>query len=211
MKLRHFLLGIKAMTNLDSILKNRHYFSNKGPFGQVYDFSNSYVWMWTLGHKESLSAESGCFCIMVLESTLEIPLDCWEIKPVNANVNQSWIFIGRIVAEAEAQILWKSDMKKWLTGKDPDLEKDGGQEEKRVTEDEMTGWHHWLNGHAFEQTLGGQGSLACAVHWVAKSQTRLSDWTELNSTQLNSVEAGKKALLKFNTNSWGEKKNVLAN
>ena len=100
---------------------------------------------------------------MVLEKTLEGPLDSKEIKPVNPKENQSWIFTGRTDAEAEAPILWPPDVKSWLTGKDPDAGKDWRQE-KGMTEDEMVGWHHWLNGHEFEQTLEdseGQGSLAC--------------------------------------------------
>ena len=95
---------------------------------------------------------------LVLEQTLESPLDCKEIQPVNPKGNQSWIFIGRTDAEAEAPILWPLDAKSWLTGKDPDTGKDWGQEEKGATEDEMVGWHHWLNGHGFEYTLGdGKG------------------------------------------------------
>ena len=128
---RHFLLGIKAMTNLDSILKKRrHYFANKGPSRQNSAFSNSHVWMWELFHKESLSAETGCFCTMVLENTLEIPLDYKEIKPVNAKVNQSWIFIGRTDAEAEAPKLWPPELKKWLIEKGSDAGKYWRQEEK---------------------------------------------------------------------------------
>ena len=111
------------------------------------------------------------------------PLDCKEIKPVNPKRNQSWIFIGRTDAKAEAPILWPPDAKSCLTGKDPDAGKDWRQEEKGTTEDEMVGWHHWLNEHEFEQALGvgdGQGSLACCSPWVTKSWTQLSDWTELN-------------------------------
>ena len=92
---------------------------------------------------------------MVLEKTLESPLDCEEIKPVNPKGNQSWIFIGWIETEAETPILWPIDGKNWLIGKDPDAGKDWGQEEKRMTEDEMVGWHHRLDGHEFEQTSGG--------------------------------------------------------
>ena len=105
-----------------------------------------------------------CFSTVVLEKTLESPLDCKEIKPVSPKGNQSWIFIRRTDAEAEALILWPPDVKNWLIGKDPDAGKDWRQEEKRTTEDEMFGWHHLLNGHEFEQTLRdgwGQGGLAC--------------------------------------------------
>ena len=119
---------------------------------------------------------------MVLEKTLESPLDCKEIQPVNSKRNQSWLFIGRTDAEAETPILWPPDAKSWLIWKDPDAGKDLGQE-KGMTEHGMVGWHHRLDGHEFEQALGdgkGQGSLRASVHGVAKSQTQLSDWTERN-------------------------------
>ena len=115
--------------------------------------------------------------------TLESPMDSKEIKPVNPNGNQSWMFIGRTDAEAEAPILWPSNAKSWLIRKDPDAGKDWRWEEKGMTADEMVGWHHWLNGHGFGWILGvgdGQGGLACCRSWGAKSQTWLSNWTELN-------------------------------
>ena len=108
---------------------------------------------------------------MVLEKTLESPLDCKDIKPVNSKVNQSWIFIGRIDAEAEAPKPWPPDAMNWLLEKHPNAGKDGRQEEKGIKEDEMVGWHHWLNGHEFEQAPGvgdGQGSLACCSQWGHK-------------------------------------------
>ena len=114
------------------------------------------------------------FQIVVMEKTPESPLDSKEIKPVNPKGNQPWIFIGRTAVEA--LVLWSPDAKSWLIGKDPNIEKDWGQEEKETTEDEMVGWHHWLNGHEFEQNLGngeGQGSPAYCCPWVAKSQTQL--------------------------------------
>ena len=117
---------------------------------------------------------------IVLEKTLETPLDCKKIKLVNPKGNQSWIFIGRPDAEAEAPILWPPDAKTWLIGKDPDARKNCRQEEKGTTEDEMVGWYHQLNGHEFQQAPGdgeGQGSLACCSPWVAKSQTQLNYWT----------------------------------
>ena len=113
---------------------------------------------------------------MVLEKILESPLDC-KIKLVNPKENKSWIFIGRIDVKAETPILWPPDGKNWLTGKDPHVWKDYRQEEKRMIEDEMVGWHHWLNGHEFEQALGAG---LPADYGVAKSRTLLSDWTELN-------------------------------
>ena len=117
---------------------------------------------------------------MLLENILESPLDSKEIKPVNPKGNQPWIFIGRAGAKAETPILWPPDAKNWLIWKDPDGRKDWGHEKKWVTEDEMVGWHHWLNGYEFEQTRGdseGQGSLACCNHGVSKSWTWLSNWT----------------------------------
>ena len=118
---------------------------------------------------------------LVLKKTLENPLDCKEIQPVHPKGHQSWIFIGRTDAEVESPILWPPEAKNWLIWKDPDAGKDGGQEEMRMTEDEMMGWHHWLNGHEFEQPLGvddGQGRLACCSPWSHKKLDTLSDWTE---------------------------------
>ena len=148
--------------------------------------------MWELDHKESWASKNWCFLILVLEKTLESPLDFKEIKPVNPKGNQSWIVIERTDAKAEVPVLWPPDVKSWLTGKypgagkDSDSGRDWGQEEKGTTEDEMAGWHHRLDGRESEWTLGvgnGQGGLACCDSRVAKSQTRLSDWTELNWTE----------------------------
>ena len=136
------------------IKKQRHYFANKGPSSQSNGFSGSHVWMWELEYKESWALKNWCFWAVVLEKTLESPLDSKEIKPVNPKRNQSWIFIGRTDAEAEAPILWPPDAKNWLIGKAPDTGKDWRQEEKGTREDEMVKWHHWLNGHEFEQALG---------------------------------------------------------
>ena len=118
----------------------------------------------------------------MLEKTIESPLDSKEIQLVHPKGDQSWVFIGRPDVEAEAPILWPPDVKSWLIWKDPDAGKDWGQEEKEMTEDEMVGWHHWLNGHGFGWTpevSDGQEVWCAAVHGVAKSWTRLSDWTEL--------------------------------
>ena len=134
------------------IKKQRHYFANKGPSSQSYGFSSSHVWMWELDYKESWALKNWCLWTVVLEKTLESPLDCKEIQPVHPKGNQSWIFIGK--ANAETPILWPPDAKSWLTGKDPDAGKDWRQEEKGTTEDEMVEWHHRLYGHEFEQALG---------------------------------------------------------
>ena len=120
--------------------------------------------MWELDYKETWVPENWCFQIVVLEKTLESPLDCKEIQPVNSKGNKPWIFIGRSDVEAEALIFWLPDVKSWLTGKDPDAGKDWGQEEKGAIEDEIIEWHPWLSGHEFEQAPGDeelQGSLAC--------------------------------------------------
>ena len=148
--------------------------------------------MWELNYNESWVPTNWCFWTVVLEKTLESPLDCKEIKPVNPKGSQSWIFIGRTDAETEAPILWPPDMKNWLIGKDPDAGKDWRQKEKGTTEDEMVGWYHWLNGHEFEQAPGvsdGQGSLKCCSPWGHKE----SDTTE----QLNWLKMWKMRLLEL--------------
>ena len=134
--------------------------------------------MWELNYKEGWVPENWCFATVVLEKTLESPWDSKEIKPVNSKGNQPWIFIGRTNAEAEALILWPPVAQSWLIRKDPGSGKGWGQEEEGAKDNEMAGWHHWLSGHEFEQTLGdgeGQGSLACSVPGVAKNWTELSD------------------------------------
>ena len=130
--------------------KQRHYFVNKVPSSQSYGFSSSHVWMWELDYKESWGQKYWCFWTVVLEKTLESPLDCKEIHPVHPKGCQSWILIGRTDAEAETPILWSSDVKNWLIWKDPGAGKDWRQKEKWTTEDEMVVWHHWLDGHEFE-------------------------------------------------------------
>ena len=127
--------------------------------------------VWELDHKEGWTLKNWCFWIVVLEKTLESPLDSKEIKQVNPKGNQLWLFVGRTYAEAEVSIFWPPDAKSQLIGKDPDVGKDWGQEAKGATEDEMVGWHHQLNGQEFEQTLGdseGQGSLVCCSPWGHK-------------------------------------------
>ena len=132
------------------IKNQRHYFTNRGLSSQSYGFSSSHVWMWEFDYKESWVPKNWCFWTVVLEKTLGSPLDCKEIQPVHPKRNQSWIFTGRTDAEAETPTLWPPDGRNWLTGKDPDSGKDWRWEEKVMTEDEIVGWHHWLNGHEFE-------------------------------------------------------------
>ena len=139
--------------------------------------------MWELDYKESWVLKNWCFWTVVLEKTLESPLDCKEIQPVHPQGDQSWVFIGRTDVEAETLILWPPDAKSWFIGKDPDAGKDWGQEEKGTTEDEMVGWHHQLNGHRFGWTLGvsdGQGGLVCCCLWGYKEldTTEWLNWTE---------------------------------
>ena len=136
--------------------------------------------MWDLDHKEVWEPKNWCFRIVVLEKTLESPLDCKEIQPLHPKGDQHWIFTGR--TDVEAPILWPPEVKSWLTGKDPDAGNDWGQKEKGATEDEMVGWYHQLNGPEFEHTLGdseGQGSLACCSPWGHKE----SDTTERATEQ----------------------------
>ena len=156
------------MTHLGSILKTRHYFANKDPSSQSYGFSSSHVLMWELDYKESWKVKHWFFWTVVLEKTFENLLDCNEIKPDHPKGNQSWIFIGRTDAEAEIPVLWPLDAKNWFTGKDPDAGIDWRQEEREMIEDEMAGWHHWLDRHEPEQAPevdDGQGSPACFNPW----------------------------------------------
>ena len=135
------------------IKKQRHHFSNKGLYNQEYGLSSSHVQIWELGYKEGRAPKNLCFQTVVLEKSLESPLDSKEIQPVNLKGNQSWLFIGRTDAKGEAPKLWPPDVKSRLIAKDPDPGKDWGQK-KRATEDEMFGWYHWFNGHEFGQTPG---------------------------------------------------------
>ena len=160
------------MTHLDRILKKqRHYSANKGPSSQGYGFSSGHVWMQELDCEESWVPKNWCFWTVVLEKTLESPLDYKEIQPVHSEGNQSWVFFVRNDAKAETPVLWPLHEKSWLIGKDSDAGRDWGQEEKGTTEDEMAGWHHRLNGCEFGWTPGvgdGQGGLVCCDSWGRK-------------------------------------------
>ena len=153
------------MTNLDSIFKSRDItLPTKVRLVKAMVFFSGHIWMWELDCEESWAPKNWCFWTVVLEKTLESPLDCKEIQQVQPKGDQSWVFIGRTDAEAETPILWSPHAKRWLIGKDPDAGRDWGKEEKGMTEDEMAGWHHRLEGHEFEGTPGagdGQGGLAC--------------------------------------------------
>ena len=169
------------MTNLDSILKRRDYFANKGPSSLSYGFSSSHIWIWELDYKESWALKNWCFWTVLLK-TLESPLDCKEIQPVNPKGNKSWIFIVRTDAEAETPVLSPPDGKNCPTGEDSDAGKNWNQE-KVMTENEMVGWHHRLDGHEFEQALGagdGQGGLVCCSPWGHKESDTIEqlNWNE---------------------------------
>ena len=174
------------------------------PYSQSYVFPSSHVWMWESDHKESWAVKNWCFWTVVLEKTLESPLDFREIKPVNPKGNQSWIFIGRTDAEAEAPILWPPDARNWLTGKDPDAGKDWRQEEKGTTEDEMVG----DTTYSMDVSLSKPQKMVkeweawhAAVHEVAKSQTRL--WLSNNkSSTVNQGKGGRHISLDFIQKIW---------
>ena len=173
------------MTNVDSIFKSRDialptevHLVKATVFPAVMYGCESGLW-------RKLSAEELMLLTVVLEKTLESPLDCKEIQPVHSEGDQSWVFFGRTGANAETPILWPPHAKSWLTGKDSDAGRDWGQEEKGMTEDEMAGWHHQLDGHEFGWTPGvgdGQGGLACCNSWGHKESdvTERLNWTELN-------------------------------
>ena len=160
-------------------IKKQNYFANKGPSSQGYGFSSGHVWLWELDCKESWALKNWCFWTVVLEKTLESPLDCQEIQPVHPKGDQSWVFIGRTDFEAETLILWPPDAKIWLIWKDPDAGRDWGQEEQGTTEDKMVGWHHRLNGH-------GSGGLQYFGHLMQRTDS-------LEKTlMLGKIEGGKR-------------------
>ena len=157
-----------------------------------------------MDYKESWALKNGCFWIVVLEKTLESPMDCKEIQPLHPKGNKSWIFIGRSDAKTEAPILWPPDAKKQLIRKEPNAGKDWGKEEKGMTEDEMVGWHHRLYRREFEQALWdgeGQGSLVCCSPWGHKE----SDTTEWLNKPVNILFSTKCLQLKIPSTKKGKK------
>ena len=163
------------------IKKQRHYFANKGPSGQGYGFSSSHVWMWELDCEESWAPKNWCFWTVVLQKTLESPFDCKEVQLVHPKGDQSWVFTGRTDAKAETAILCPPHAKSWLIGKDSDAGRDWRQQ-KGMTEDEMVGWHHWLDGCEFDWTPGvgdGQGGMTCCDSCDRKESdtTEQMNWT----------------------------------
>ena len=175
---RRLLLGRKVMTNLEGIFKSRHYFANKGPSSQGYGFPSGHVWMWELDCEESWVLNNWWFWSVVLEKTLESPLDCKEIQPVHSEGDQPWDFFGSNDAKAETPVLCPPHVKSWLIGRDFDAGSDWGQE-KGTTEDEMAGWHHRLDGHESEWTPGvgdGQGGLE------ESDTTEWLNWTSFLTT-----------------------------
>ena len=163
---------------------------------QGYGFSCGQVWMWELDCEEGWEPKNWCIWTVVLEKTLESPLDCKEIQPVHSEGDQSWVFFGRNDAKAEIPGLWPPHAKNWLIGKDSDAGRDLGQEEKGTTEDEMAGWHHWLEGHESEWTPGvgdGQGGLACCDSW---------GWKELDMTERLNWTKRCGGMTELNTEGW---------
>ena len=189
------------------IKKQRHYFTKKDQSSQGYGFSSGHVWMLELDCEENWAPKNWCFWTVVLEKTLESPLDCKKIQPAHPKGDQSWVFTGRTDVEAETPILWPRDVKRWLIGKEPDAGKDWGQEEKGMTEDEMVGWHHQLDGHGFGWTPGvgdGQGSLACCGSWGCKE----SDTTEWLNWKLKSWEDTPYGAGLFTSKSFSQDKKI---
>ena len=201
MKLKDaYSLEEKLCKTWQHIKKQRHHFAGKGPSSQSHGFSSSHVWIWELDHKESWAPKNWCFWTIMLEKTLESPLDCKEIQPVHPKGNQSWILIERTDAKTEAPILWLPDVKNWW--KDPDAGKDWRQKEKGLTEDEIVDWHHQLDGLNLRKLwvlVMDREAWYAAVHGVTKSWTRLK-WLSSSSSILFSTMA---APIYIPTNSAG--------
>ena len=183
-KKKHLLLERKVMTNLDSIFNSRDItLPTKVRLVKAMIFP-VVVYGCELDCEEGWAPQNWCFWTVVLEKTLESPLDCKEIQPVHSEGDQSWDFFGRNDAKAETPVFWPPHAKSWLIGKDSDAGRVWGQEEKGTTEDEMAGWHHWLNGPESEELRDlviDRDTWRAAIHGVAKSRPRLSDWTDLKN------------------------------
>ena len=167
--------------------------------------------MWKLDCEEGWAPKNWCFWTVVLEKTLESPLDCKEIQPVIPKGDQSWVFFGRTDAKAETPVLLPPHAKSWLIWKDSDAGRDWGQEEKGTTEVEMAGWHHWLDGCESEWTpgVGDRQAWRATIHGVAKSGTRLSNWTELNSLIIKETQIEMSEILPFFTYNVGKEKKLI--
>ena len=174
------------------IKKQRYYFTDKGPYSQSYGFSSSHVWMWELDHKEIWAPKNWRLWTVVLEKTLESPLDLKEVKPVHPKGNQSWIYIGKTDAEAEIPILWPSEAKNWLIGKDCcwEILRAGGKGDDRGWDGCMTSLTQWtwvcVNSRSWWWT--GRPDMLQSMEWVTNSQTQLN-WTELSvgTEQINAA------------------------
>ena len=212
MKLRHLLLRRKAMTHVDSVLKGRDItLPTKIHMSKVIFPNSHHVCMWKLDCEESWAPKNWCFWTVVLQKTLESPLDCKEIQPVHPKGDQSWVFFGRNGAKTETTVLWPPHAKSWPIGKDSDAGRDWGQEEKGTTEGEMAWWHYPLDGHEFGWTLGvgdGQGGLACCNSWGRNSASvsvlpmNIQDWFPLGWTGWISLQLFNSPCCKTEANLW---------
>ena len=185
-----FLTFIQISQETGQVVWYSHLFQNFSQFLVIhtvkgFGLSSSHEWMWHLDCEEGWAPKNLCFWTVVLEKTLESPLDCKEIQPVHSE-DQTWDFFGRNDAKVETPVLWPLHAKSWLIGKDSDAGRDWGQEEKGPTEDEMAGWHHWFDGHESEWTPGvgdGQGGLACCDSWGRK-ESDTNEWLNWTEGQL---------------------------